>query len=448
MKIRAGTMAETEFTADFPTEIVKEGKVKALVPKLQAYKKQPSDYAPSKAPVFYNPVMELNRDLAVLAFQAYQRTVNRDISLCEPLTSTGVRAVRLATEIQGAKQIVANDINTRAYRLAQHNVHFNGLEDRITVKHKDANCLLSCHGAPHKRFDVVDIDPFGSPVPYLDSAVRALRNKGLLAATATDLAPLCGVHAKACVRKYGGKPLRTEYCHELTVRLLAGCVATVAAKHDIGVRVLFSHSTDHYIRVYAQIGYGAKKADASVKSLGYVLYCFSHSTDHYIRVYAQIGYGAKKADASVKSLGYVLHCFNCLHRETATTLSAKFFEKCPECGSKMNWAGPMWLEKIFDKQFCEWMAQENKRRALRNSIKIAKLLELAKDEAEAPATYYVIDKVSDKLALPAPSVSAMLQLLRDKGFQAFPTHFNSRGIRTDAPALAVQELLRKAVSAV
>jgi tRNA (guanine26-N2/guanine27-N2)-dimethyltransferase len=413
MKIRAGTMAETEFTADFPTEIVKEGKVKALVPKLQAYKKQPSDYAPSKAPVFYNPVMELNRDLAVLAFQAYQRTVNRDISLCEPLTSTGVRAVRLATEIQGAKQIVANDINTRAYRLAQHNVHFNGLEDRITVKHKDANCLLSCHGAPHKRFDVVDIDPFGSPVPYLDSAVRALRNKGLLAATATDLAPLCGVHAKACVRKYGGKPLRTEYCHELAVRLLAGCVATVAAKHDIGVRVLFSHSTDHYIRVYAQIGYGAKKADASVKSLGYVLYCF-----------------------------------NCLHRETATTLSAKFFEKCPECGSKMNWAGPMWLEKIFDKQFCEWMAQENKRRALRNSIKIAKLLELAKDEAEAPATYYVIDKVSDKLALPAPSVSAMLQLLRDKGFQAFPTHFNSRGIRTDAPALAVQELLRKAVSAV
>jgi tRNA (guanine26-N2/guanine27-N2)-dimethyltransferase len=404
-------MAEPEFTADFPTETIREGKVKALVPKLQAYKKQPSDYAPSKAPVFYNPVMELNRDLAVLAFQAYQRMANREISICEPLTSTGVRAVRLAAEIQGVKQIVAGDINARAYRLAEHNVQLNGLEDRVTVKHEDANCLLSCHGAPQRRFDVIDIDPFGSPVTYLDSAFRALRNKGFLAATATDLAPLCGVHAKACVRKYGGKPLRTEYCHELAVRLLAGCVATVAAKHDIGVRVVFSHSTDHYIRVYAQIGYGAKKADASIKSLG-----------------------------------YVLHCFNCFHRETTQRPFSPRIEKCSDCGSKMEWAGPLWLEKIFDRQFCERMAQENRRIPLRNSGKIAKLLALAKEEAEAPATYYVIDKISSKLSSPVPSVSAMLQSLRDRGFQAFPTHFNSRGFRTDAPALTVQELLQKAVA--
>jgi tRNA (guanine26-N2/guanine27-N2)-dimethyltransferase len=404
-------MAEPEFTADFPTETIREGKVKALVPRLQAYKKHPSDYAPSKAPVFYNPVMELNRDLAVLAFQAYQRMANREISICEPLTSTGVRAVRLATEVAGVKQIVAGDINTRAYQLAEHNVHLNGLEDCVTIKHEEANCLLSCHGAPKKRFDVVDIDPFGSPVPYLDSAVRALRNKGFLAATATDLAPLCGVHAKACVRKYGGKPLRTEYCHELAVRLLAGCVATVAAKHDIGVRVVFSHSTDHYIRVYAQIGYGAKKADASIKSLG-----------------------------------YVLHCFNCFHRETTQRPFSPRIEKCPECGSRMDWAGPLWLEKIFDRQFCEKMAQENRRAPLRNSGKIVKLLALAKDETEAPATYYVIDRISSKLSSPGPSVSAMLQSLRDRGFQAVPTHFNSRGFRTDAPALTVQELLRKAVA--
>jgi tRNA (guanine26-N2/guanine27-N2)-dimethyltransferase len=404
-------MAEPEFTADFPTETIREGKVKAVVPKLKAFRKQPSDYAPSKAPVFYNPVMELNRDLAVLAFQAYQRLANKDISLCEPLTSSGIRGVRLAAEIHGVKKVLIGDISERAIKLAEHNVHLNGLQGLVTVQHDDANCLLSCHGAPRQRFDVIDVDPFGSPVPYLDSAVRALRNKGLLAVTATDLAPLCGVHAKACVRKYGGKPLRTEYCHELAVRLLAGCVATVAAKQDIGVRVVFSHSTAHYIRVYAQIGYGAKKADASIKNLG-----------------------------------YVLHCFNCFHRETATTFSAKFFEKCPECGSKVNWAGPLWLGKIFGTHFCELMTQENKRTALRNSRKIAKLLDLAKDEAEAPATYYVIDHISDKLALPVPSVSAVLQGLRDEGFQAFPTHFNSRGIRTDAPALAVQELLRKAVS--
>jgi tRNA (guanine26-N2/guanine27-N2)-dimethyltransferase len=302
--------------------------------------------------------------------------------------------------------VVIGDINERAFKLAKHNVRINGLEEHVTLKHKDANCLLSCHGAPRKRFDIVDVDPFGSPVPYLDSAIRAMRNKGLLAATATDLAPLCGVHAKACVRKYGGKPLRTEYCHELAVRLLAGCIATLAAKHDIGIRVVFSHSTDHYIRVYAEIVYGAKKADESVKNLG-----------------------------------YILHCFNCLHRENAKT--AFSIEKCPECGSKMDWAGPLWLGKIFDKQFCEQMTQENTRVAFKNSDRIAKLLALAKDEAEAQPTYYVIDKISDKLSLPVPSVNAVLQSLRNKGFQAYSTHFNSRGVRTDASALTLQELLRK-----
>jgi tRNA (guanine26-N2/guanine27-N2)-dimethyltransferase len=404
-------VAEPEFTADFPTETIQEGKVKALVPKLQAYKKQPSDYAPSKAPVFYNPVMELNRDLSVLAFQAYQRVANREISICDPLTGSGIRGIRFAAEIHGAKKVAISDINERSFKLAQHNVCLNGLQDLVTVEHKDANCLLSCHGAPRRRFDVVDVDPFGSPVPYLDSAVRALRNKGLLAATATDLAPLCGVHAKACVRKYGGRPLRTEYCQELAVRLLAGCMATVAAKQDIGVRVVFSHALDHYIRVYAQIGYGAKKADASIKSLG-----------------------------------YVLHCFNCLHRETAKTLSQRFFEKCPECGSKMDWAGPLWLGEILDPQFCELMAQENRRTAFRNSGKIDKLLSLAEEEAEAPATYYVIDKISNKLSSPVPSVSAMLQGLRNTGFQAFPTHFNSRGVKTDASALVLQNLLKKLVT--
>jgi len=404
-------MSDVKFKVDFPSEIIREGTVRVVVPKLEAFKKQPADYAPSKAPVFYNPVMELNRDISVLAFQAYQRLVGREISVCDPLTGSGIRGLRFAAEVNGVKNVVVSDINERASKLARHNAHLNGLHEVVAVKHMAANCLLSCHDAPRRRFDIVDIDPFGSPVPYLDSAVRAIRNKGLLAATATDLAPLCGVHAKACLRKYGGKPLRTEYCHELAVRLLAGCMARVAAKQNVGVRVVFSHSLDHYIRVYAQIDYGAKKADASVKSLG-----------------------------------YVLHCFNCFHRETAKTLSATFFEKCPECGSKMSWAGPLWLEKIFDPQFCDAIAQESRRTAFRNSGRITKLLSLAKDEAEAPATYYVIDKISNKHSSPVPSVTAMLKILHDNGFEAAQTHFNSRGVRTNAPAIAVQNLLKVTIS--
>jgi len=348
-------MADNVYEPDFPNEIIREGKVQVLVPKLEAYGVNPSDYAPSKAPVFYNPVMEFNRDLTVLAFRTYQRIVDRAISICEPLTSQGIRGIRFASEIWGVKKVLIGDINERAFKLAKYNVKLNGLENLVEVRHRDANCLLSCHASPKKRFDIVDVDPFGTPAPYMDSAVRALRNNGLLALTATDLAPLCGVHPKACIRKYGGKPLRTEYCHELAVRLLAGCTADLAAKHDIGIQVLFSHSTEHYIRLYAQIAYGATKADENVKKLG-----------------------------------FLLHCFNCLHREAIYHPFGSLC--CPECNSKMDFAGPLWLANIFDEGFVDLMAAGNKTVAFKNSGRITKLLSYAKAEATAPPTYFALAK--------------------------------------------------------
>jgi len=406
-------MTYESFGIDFPVETVKEGKVRILVPKLEAFVKLPSEYAPSKAPVFYNPVMELNRDLAVLALQTYQRTVNHEISVCEPLASCGIRGIRFATEVKGVQKVLINDINEKASQLARYNVQMNGLSKRVTVKNEDANFLLAHYGAPRKRFDAIDIDPFGSPVPYLDSAIRALRNGGLLALTATDMAPLCGVHPKACIRKYGGKPLRTEYCHELAVRLLAGCLATTAAKHDIGISVVFSHSTNHYIRIYATTKYGAKKADESIKNMG-----------------------------------YMLHCFNCFHRETTKEhFLVEHSRRCSECNSKLNIAGPLWIGKIFGREFCELMQQEAKQRKFRLEERIGKILVLIKGEAEAPVTYYVIDKLCDLLALPVPSVKKVVEILRKGGFQASLTHFNSKGIRTDASAINIKQILQRTVKA-
>ncbi len=393
---------------EFPTETISEGKVKAVVPNLKAYGVVPSDYAPSRAPVFYNPVMEFNRDVSVLALQVYQRIVNREISVCEPLTATGIRSLRYAGEVKGVKKVVGGDINEHAAKLAEQNVALNGLQDKFSVRGKDANRFLIEHSAPKTRFDAVDIDPFGTPVPHLDAAVQALRNHGLLAATATDMAPLCGVHAKACVRKYGGKPLRTEYCHELAVRFLAGQIASIAAAHDIGVRFLFSHCSEHYVRVYAQISYGCQRADEALRNLG-----------------------------------YVLHCFGCLHREMVSKPFRESGLRCPECSEKMEYGGPLWTGKIFDVQFIEAMIEENARRAFRNSLRITKLLSAAKEESDLPPTYYVLDKMSGKLGLPAPSTSVVLQALLNAGFKASPTHFSSRGVRTDAPSVAVQNVLRE-----
>jgi len=398
----------TDKEPKFPTETIAEGKVRVQVPKLSAYGVCPSDYAPSKAPVFFNPVMEFNRDLTILALRSYQQTIKKEISICEPLTATGIRGLRFATEISEVKTVICGDISDQSVELAAHNVELNNLQNRVIVKHKEANRLLGEHSAPRTRFDVIDIDPFGTPVPFLDAAVRAIRNNGLLAATATDMAPLCGVHVKACVRKYGGRPLRTEYCHELAVRLLAGQICLTAAKHDIGTQVLFSHCSDHYVRVYMNVRYGCNKADESLKQMG-----------------------------------YLLHCYNCLHRESAAKPFPETEIKCSECGEKMDYAGPLWLGRIFDAHFVNLMIQENMRVAFRNSRRISKLLNLAREEANMSPTYYVLDKLSGKFGFPAPSVAAISEALHNRGFRAVETHFNPRGIRTDASSSVMQDIVRK-----
>jgi tRNA (guanine26-N2/guanine27-N2)-dimethyltransferase len=403
--VQAKTVTKKAYVPDFSAEIIREGKVQVLVPKLAAYTTEPSEFAPSKAPVFYNPVMEFNRDLTVLAFQTFQRMVNREITICEPLTSQGIRGIRFAKEVEGVKSVLVGDINRRAYELAKHNIELNGVEGKVSIRNKEANCTLSCNASPKKRFDIVDIDPFGTPVTFIGSAIRALRNNGLLALTATDLAPLCGVHAKACQRKYGGKPLRTEYCHELALRLMAGCTASLAAKHDVGVKVLFCHSSDHYIRQYSQISYGAKRGDENIRNLG-----------------------------------YILHCYSCLHREAVEKIFGKSVV-CPECGEKMDYAGPLWLGNLWDKEFCEALIAESKKTAFKDSARINKLLTQTTQEANAPMTFYVLDKLCQKMNLPAIATQTFMEALKKAGYLAVPTHFNTRGIRTDASALAMQKVL-------
>jgi tRNA (guanine26-N2/guanine27-N2)-dimethyltransferase len=405
-------MTLESFKPNFPTEVIEEGRVKVLVPELKAFVKLPSEYAPSKAPVFYNPVMELNRDLAVLVVQAYQRRTERAISVCEPLTGSGLRGIRFAVEVEGVRKTVLSDINEQAFRLATYNVRSSSPAKHVTVRKGEANLILSSYSAPRKRFDVIDIDPFGSPVPFLDSAVRALRDKGLLGLTATDMASLCGVHPRACIRKYGGKPLRTEYCHELAARLLTGCLTAVAAKHDIGISPIFTHRGEHYIRVYAT----AK-------------------------------YGAKSADESLKNMGYVLHCFTCFHRETARGLYEVLHSRdCGECGSKLSVAGPLWLGSLFDTRFCDMMEKDVQRRKLKLGGKIRKMLALIKSESDGPPTYFVVDEMCDALNLPVPPVNDVVECLRKAGFHASLTHFSSRGIRSSAPAGNLAKILRQLTS--
>lgn len=107
----------------------------------------------------------------------------------------------------------------------------------------------------------------------------------------------------------------------------------------------------------------------------------------------------------------------------------------------MSAAGPLWLGRIADKNFCSLMEKEAWERSFRQTRKLQKILSLVRNEAEAQVTYYAVDKICDKLNLPVPPQKKVLDKLREEGFQAVLTHFKSRGFRTDAPADTVKEIV-------
>ena len=99
----------------------------------------------------------------------------------------------------------------------------------------------------------MDVDPFGTPAPYLDCLLRSVENGGLISVTATDTAVLCGVYPKVCYRKYYGNPLRTKYAGEIGIRLLISSIALIASRLDLSITPIFSHGYRNYMRVYCKV---------------------------------------------------------------------------------------------------------------------------------------------------------------------------------------------------
>lgn len=65
-----------------------------------------------------------------------------------------------------------------------------------------------------QRFHAVDLDPYGCPSHFLDSAVQSVCIGGLLMVTCTDMAVLCGNSPETCYTKYGAVSLKNVACHE------------------------------------------------------------------------------------------------------------------------------------------------------------------------------------------------------------------------------------------
>lgn len=79
--------------------------------------------------------------------------------------------------------------------------------------------LMYQHRTKQMQFDVIDLDPYGCPSRFLDSAVQAIKDDGLLLITATDMAVLAGNSPETCYSKYGAVSLKIKCCHEMVTSL-------------------------------------------------------------------------------------------------------------------------------------------------------------------------------------------------------------------------------------
>ncbi|ESS08919.1 MAG: N2,N2-dimethylguanosine tRNA methyltransferase, partial [uncultured archaeon A07HN63] len=147
--------------------------------------------------VFFNPEMELNRDITVAVLRAYQEREPRVATYLDAMAASGIRGVRAASE---GYEVTCCDTDSEAVELARENLARNDLDG--TVVERDVNALLH-----EELFDIVDLDPFGTPIPFADAAFGQTRN--MVCVTATDTAPLCGAHLDSGKRKYSAVPRNT-----------------------------------------------------------------------------------------------------------------------------------------------------------------------------------------------------------------------------------------------
>jgi len=366
-----------------------------------------------KLPVFYNPVMKFNRDISVTLINAWP---NKNLQIADVLAGSGIRAIRFLKELNKSKikNITVNDYNKNFKKNFEKFLKLNKIKktsitnnpnkinklkksnntNKITITSQDANKLL----LESTGFDYIDVDPFGTPNPFLDLAARRISRNGILAVTATDTAPLAGTFTEVCQRKYFAKPLHNYLMHEIGLRILIRKIQLIAGQYEKSLVPVFSYFKDHYFRIFFACTKGKKDVDKIIEQHKYFLFCS-------------------------KCLNYKVSEYN--------------NEIC--CSSKMAYAGPLWTGDLFDEKLVGAMIKKNK-------IKdIGKFLEIAKEESKIKNIgFYNVHELCKHYKLGIPKKQLIIEKLKQTG-QASETHFNPEAIKTNLSSekiiKAIKELL-------
>lgn len=271
-------------------------------------------------------------------------------SILDALSATGLRALRYAKEIPFATHIVANDVSREAVKSIEHNIAHNDVAKMVHSNVDDARAYMyskvgnerSSSDSYIHRFDVVDLDPYGTAAPFLDAAIQCLQDGGLLCVTCTDAGVFAsnGYPEKAYAL-YGGIPCKAPWSHEAGLRLILNSIAITAAKYGIAIEPLLSLSIDFYARIFVRI----HKSPSDVKMLAgttMMVYncdagCGAWSTQPVAR-------NQPKEDKN----GGIFYKHSFAQAPSTDTY-------CEHCGTKTHLGGPMWAGPIHNPYFVQRM---------------------------------------------------------------------------------------------
>jgi tRNA (guanine26-N2/guanine27-N2)-dimethyltransferase len=135
----------------------------------------------------------------------------------------------------------------------------NDLDSKVF--HEDVQELVN-----QRDYDWIDIDPFGTPAPFLESVIKSVKKGGILGIAATDTAVLCGAKPSICLKRYGSYSMKKVAAKEVGVRILLAHLQTLAIEFDRSIEPLLSYSEGHHLRVFVRV---VEKKNIGLKWLNY-----------------------------------------------------------------------------------------------------------------------------------------------------------------------------------
>jgi len=284
---------------------------------------------------------------------------------------------------------------------------------------------------PDKKFDVIDLDPYGCPSQFLDGAIQSINEGGLLLVTATDMAVLAGSSPDACFVKYSGSiSLRNKACHEMAIRILLRCIETHANRYGKYIQPLLSISADFYIRVFVRIFASQLQCKQSICKQAMVYQCTGCET---LTLHTL---GINKPNPNEK---------NPDRMKFAIPTGPPINTNCEHCSHKHHLGGPIWSAPIHDKTFVEDLLKHIEIKPLSvlgTHKRQVGMLNVIYEELPNVPLYYSIDKMCSILKMEIIPMLKFRSALLHAGYQVSYSHAYKNSVKTNAPPLILWDILR------